>query len=140
MATFDTDGVDALIQQMQKLGNAISGETLAQACKAGAQVVKQAWKATAIKHDFKDTGAMIDSINYPREPQTVNAAVQLVVYPQGKDKRGERNAAKAYRLHYGWSKFPATHWVDEAEKLAEQPALKAMRDVIVSRIEKIESE
>lgn len=44
MARFDTSGID---QELMELGNVITQDDLAEACKAGAEVVKEAWKQVA---------------------------------------------------------------------------------------------
>ncbi|NLW24754.1 MAG: hypothetical protein GXY91_05875, partial [Clostridia bacterium] len=43
---------------------------------------------------------------------------EVDIYPQGKDRKGVRNAEKAFVLHYGTSKLPASHWVDDADEMA----------------------
>ena len=48
------------------------------------------------------------------------------VYPQGVDRKGIRNAEKAFVNHYGASSRKATHFVDDAESEAEAPAVEAM--------------
>ena len=51
------------------------------------------------------------------------------VYPQGKDKKGIRNAEKAYILHYGKSTKKGTRFVDNINTKAEATSYIAMQDV-----------
>ena len=52
------------------------------------------------------------------------------VYPQGKDRKGVRNAEKAFLLHYGWGQKNGDHFVDQIEREAEEPAVEAMEAVM----------
>jgi len=125
MARFDTSGIDDMINELGKIGELV-GETADRMLLAGAEEVKKAWKKSAEMHGLRDTGDMIDSINYASTPKTAESIRQIDIYPQGKDRKGVRNAEKAFILHYGSSKIDATHWVDDADKLAAEPVQKAM--------------
>jgi len=139
MARFDTSGLDDLIRDMNAMGES-TGELAEEMLFAGADVVKESWRYAAAMHDLKDTGDMIESIGYPRQPTRAGDVISLDIYPQGKDRKGVRNAEKAFILHYGtssaasikrgerraWRKgkkyknpgIPATHWVDDADDIA----------------------
>ena len=62
-------------------------------------------------------------------PKTDGGVKYIDIYPQGKDRKGVRNAEKAFLLHYGTSKIKPTRWVDEAESRGEAYALPAMERV-----------
>jgi hypothetical protein len=97
--------------------------------EAPAEAVKQAWRRSAEEHKHRDYGDMIESIGYPRQPQTIGDALTIDIYPQGRDRKGVRNAEKAFVLHYGTSKLPASHWVDTADAYSEQTAVPAMEEI-----------
>lgn len=141
MARFKTSGLDATIRQMKELGE-MSGKVADRMLTAGAEEVKKAWKKAADIHGLRLTDQMRDSIGYPRKPKDVNGVRTMDIYPQGvstytvtkKGKRIERkkairNAEIAFINHYGTSRKPATHWVDTADELAEQPATDAMKAI-----------
>lgn len=128
MARFNTSGIDKLINDVIRLGDAgqeVGDEMLI----AGAEEVKQAWKESARKHDLKDTGDMIDSIGFSRKPKNVGDIRTIDIYPQGKDRKGIRNAEKAFILHYGSSSIRPRHWVDDADEAAGPRVQEAMEKV-----------
>lgn len=128
MARFETDGLDDMIDavlRMGKAGEAVGDDMLL----AGAEEVREAWKESAEKHELKDTGDMIASIGYARKPKDVGGVRSIDIYPQGKDRKGVRNAEKAFVLHYGTSRIKATHWVDDADE-ASGPKVQAAMERI----------
>ena len=58
------------------------------------------------------------------------------IYPQGKDRKGVRNAEKAFILHYGKSGQAPTRFVDAVEEAAEDKAVSAMENVFNNYLEK----
>ena len=64
MARFQTDGLDDLIADLKAMGE-LSGTMADEMLMAGAEEVKKAWRQSALMHGHRDTGDMIDSINYP---------------------------------------------------------------------------
>ena len=128
MARFDTSGLDDVIKSVTRLGE--EGKTVGdEMLLAAAEEVKQAWKQSAEMHRLKDTGDMIASINYSRTPKTAGDVRSIDIYPLGKDRKGVRNAEKAFILHYGSSKIPATHWVEDADEAAGPRVKEAMERV-----------
>lgn len=128
MARFETKGIDNIIDDVIRLGEA--GEEIGdEMLMAGAEEVKKAWKESAEKHKLKDTGDMIDSIKYPRQPKKVSDIRQIDIYPQGKDRKGVRNAEKAFIHHYGTSKIATTGWVDDADQAAGPEVQKVMEKI-----------
>ena len=117
MARLDTSGIDDIIDSMVRAGEGV-GELADEILLAGAEEVKEAWKESAKEHEHVDTGDMLNSINYSNKPTTSGDARQIDIYPQGRDRKGVRNAEKAFILHYGSSSIKATHWVDDADKKA----------------------
>lgn len=120
MARFDTSGLQDLINDMRKMGDAAKPVARVMTL-AAADEIRTAWKNTATQYGLIDTGAMVESIGYPAEPTDLGGAFAIDVYPQGTDASGTRNAEKAFILHYGSSRIQPTYWVDEADKNAEEP-------------------
>lgn len=128
MARFDTSGLDDTIREMRKLGEE-SGEAATAMLQAGAEGVKKAWRLAAEEHGLRDFGDMIESIGFARKPKDIGGIKEIDIYPQGKDRKGVRNAEKAFILHYGTSKLDATYWVDDADRYSEDFAIPAMQAV-----------
>lgn len=121
MARFDTSGLDGLIRDMENMGQ-LSGEVAKVMVEAAAQEIKAAWKESAEDHGLRDTGAMIESIDAPGPVMDFGTALGKDIYPTGKDRKGVRNAEKAFILHYGrngWQRIAATYWVDDADAISE---------------------
>lgn len=119
MAQFSTDGIDSIAEEMAWMGEA-AGEVADEMLLAGAEEVKRAWKETAERHGYRETGDMIESIRADKAPKSdANDVRRINVYPRGEDRKGVRNAEKAYVLHYGTSKIHGSHWVDEADQDAD---------------------
>lgn len=112
-------GLDELIKDMNRhleLADRVFDEML----EAGAEEVKQVWIRTANKYDHRDTGDMIAAIDWVKRPSGLGGLKNAHIYPQGKDKRGTRNASKAFWRHYGTSKKVGTYWVDTANEEANR--------------------
>lgn len=125
MARFETKGFDDLLAEMKRLGE-LSGDVADRMLLAGAEQVKEAWKVSAERHRHRDSGDMINSIGFPRKPKDAGGIRSLDIYPQGKDHKGVRNAEKAFVLHYGTSRNPGSHWVDDADAASGEPVMAAM--------------
>lgn len=116
MAQFSTDGIDSIAEEMAWMGEA-AGEVADEMLLAGAEEVKRAWQETAERHGYRETGDMIESIRADKAPKSdANDVRRISVYPRGEDRKGVRNAEKAFLLHYGTSKIHGSHWVDEADQ------------------------
>lgn len=130
MARFDTSGMDGLIREMERLGEA-SGEIAEEMVNAAVEEIRDAWKESAEEHKLRDTGAMIASIGFPQPVQRIGDVLYRDVYPQGVDGKGVRNAEKAFIANYGTSRQPPTYWVDDADEKSGprvQKRLTAMWD------------
>lgn len=128
MARFDMSGLDEMIREMRRMGET-SGEAAKAMLQAGAEAVKAAWQRSAEEHGLRDTGDMITSIGFARDPKEIGGVLSIDIYPQGKDRHGVRNAEKAFVLHYGTSKIPPTRWVDDADHYSESTAITAMQSI-----------
>ena len=134
MARFDTKGLDNIIGSMKRVGE-LSGAIADEMLIAGAEEVKQAWRQAAKIHGHVETGDMHDSIGYSRKPKTVNDIKSIDIYPQGKDRKGKRNAEKAFILNYGTKKRPGSHWVDTADALSAEPVTRVMTEIWTKHLE-----
>ena len=123
MAWIINTGLDEMLDDFRRLGDA-AGEVQEKMIAAGVEILKEEWRKSAEGHRHKDTGAMIKSIGASGVKRD-GSAVFSIVYPDGKDKTGTRNAEKAFILNYGTSKIKASHWVEEAEEAAEPLIMEA---------------
>ena len=126
MAGIDTAGLDEMIREMQRLGQA-EGPVADEMLDTAAGIIRDRWKESAAEHGHVDTGEMIDSVNFA----ATGSARMLTrdIYPQGTDSKGVRNATKAYILHYGKHNMPGSYWVDEAEMKAGPEAIAACQEI-----------
>jgi hypothetical protein len=123
MARFESSGLDDLISEMQRMGQQ-TGPVAEEMVQAAVDIIKEKWKESALEHGHIDTGEMFDSIGYGLPVHAANIIYQDV-YPQGKDSKGVGNAEKAFILHYGSSRIPASYWVDDAMIKADPEVEKA---------------
>ena len=128
MARLEIDGLDDLINEMQRMGQD-SGKVAEVMVNAAAAEIRDAWKESAEEHGLIDTGAMIESIGSPEPAIHTGTGIYRDVYPQGKDRKGTRNAEKAFVLNYGTSRIRPTHWVDEAEAAAEPKIQERLEEI-----------
>lgn len=140
MARFEVEGLDIILEDMKRSGELV-GPTADKMLLAGAEEVKQCWRAEAERRKFRDIGSMINSIGYPRTPKTAGDVRIIDIYPQGTDPKGVRNAEKAFILHWGTTsraaqyrrkkkKFsgpgiPRTLWVDDADRASGPRVMEA---------------
>lgn len=133
MSRFSTSGIDELMSEIEKLD--LNDEEMDGLLFAGAEEIEEAWKDSATEHDLIDTGDMIESTGHTK-PKSVDGAREVDIYPLGKDRKGVRNAEKAFINHYGTSKIKATHFVDEAEENAADNVQQAMGNEYDRLVEK----
>ena len=126
MARMDTSGLDDLINEMRRLGQD-SGPVVDEMLDTAAGIIRDQWRETAREHGHVDTGAMIDSVDFPVKGNA--RAMYRDIYPQGKDAKGVSNAEKAFILHYGKHNMPGDYWVDEAETKAGPEAIAACQAI-----------
>lgn len=133
MALFEAEGFDELVADLKKNADLLDSAA-PEMLQAGAAVVADAWRDAIQSHGLIDTGDMLDSV---ATSNLVNSSTEkkIAVYPQGRDRKGIRNAEKAFINHYGASRRKATHFVDDAETKAEGPAVEAMAAVWYNKLE-----
>ena len=128
LARFETDGLDSILDEMKREGE-LTGEIADRMLLAGAEVVKEAWRESARRHNHKDTGDLIESIGYPRAPKTAGDIRTIDIYPQGRDRKGVRNAEKAFILNYGTKRRPGSHWIDDADRACGEAVVATMAEI-----------
>lgn len=133
MALFNGEGFDELLADLKQHGDLVS-TAAPDMLQAGAAVVADSWRDAIRAHDLIDAGDMIDSVG-PSDVVNTSSEKKIAVYPQGRDRKGIRNAEKAFINHYGASRRKATHFVDDAETKAEGPAVDAMAAVWYDKLE-----
>lgn len=126
MAGIDTSGLDDLVRQMQRMGQQ-TGPVADEMLDAAAAIIRDQWRETARERGHVDTGAMIDSVDFPVKGNA--QALYRDIYPQGTDAKGVRNAEKAFILHYGKHNMPGDYWVDDAEMKAGPKAIEACQAI-----------
>ncbi len=132
MARFDTSGLDDLFAEMEREAELV-GETADEMLMAGAEIVKEEWRKSAQRHGHKDTGDLIESIGYPRAPKTAKDIRSIDIYPQGKDRKGVRNAEKAFILNYGTSRKAGSRWVEDADAHSAEPVERVFKMIWENR-------
>ncbi len=132
MAQFSGEGFDDLVDDLREKQE-LFGEAADEVLNAGAAAVADCWKQSAEKHGLRDTGDMIASIK-PDKTKETGGVKSIDIYPQGKDRKGVRNAEKAYVNHYGSKKIKATHFVTDAINQAETSAVDAMENAWNERL------
>ena len=128
MARFNTEGLDDLINEMERLGQN-TGPVAEEMVNAAVDVIREEWRKSAEKHGHRDTGAMIKSIGIGPGPVKAGGLLYRDVYPQGKDSKGVRNAEKAFILHYGTARIPASYWVDDADDASGEPVQTVCQEI-----------
>ena len=133
MASFGGSGFDELIEQMKKQSD-LMDTAAAEVLEAGAEVLVKSWQDAIKQYGLIDTGDMLNSVA-PTKAVVTTGFKYIEVYPQGVDRKGVRNATKAFVNHYGRGNRQATHFVDTAEKNAAGPAVEAMAEVWAKKLE-----
>ena len=125
MANLSFRGLDELSRKLARMGQQ-AGPVKEAMLNAGAETCIRVWKQTAEDHGHRDTGDMINSIKAKKYGKDGR-----IVYPMGKDKKGQSNAEKAFILNYGTSggRIKGDGWCDEADEKCEKEAVPVMRAV-----------
>lgn len=131
MARMNSSGVAELAQDLRQLGKDIP-QVEEEMLDAGAQAIVEEWKDGIEKAGHVDSGDMRDSVRATRKKKTRSRDI----YPKGKDRKGVRNAEKAFVLHYGKSSKPGDRFVDQIEEAAEPRATAKMQSVLNAHLKK----
>ena len=135
MANFSVVGLESWSADMAAvaaLPDGVAGRML----DAGCGVLEKAQKAEAASLGIKDTGDFISSNKRAKMKADTNGSRTKDVYPQGKDRKGIRNAEKGFIAEYGTSKQPARPWMRRANQKSETAVQNAMEAVYDDYIQK----
>ena len=91
-----TDGLDALDAQLGKLGR----PAIRRIVEAGARADEDEWRANIRQARHIRTGDMLGSVG-PAAYKEFLGGGEISVYPRDTDRKGVRNATKAYVINYG---------------------------------------
>lgn len=126
MAKMTVVGIDKLADDLKKMGEFENEGLIDKMLDAGAEKTVEEWKTEIEKQGHVKTGDMRDSVGVSKKTKKGS---KREIYPQGKDKKGVRNAEKAYILHYGKSTKKGTRFVDNINTKAEASSYIAMQNV-----------
>ena len=132
MANMTTSGLNELSEMLKELGELDNGELTGNMLNAGAEVVADEWKKgikNVVIPGGRSKGDMENSVAPSKKIERKGDISATTIYPQGKDRKGVRNAEKAFILHYGKSGQMGTRFVDNVEANAEDAATEAMEEV-----------
>lgn len=146
MATITTTGFSDLLKDLEGLGEDVDAMA-ADMLDAGSDIAVEEWKKGIQNEEHKivakdgrgfinkrgyvDTGDMVNSVG-----RTLKKGRTAEIYPQGKDRKGTRNAEKAFILHYGTSNFQGSRFVDGIEDKAFPEVAVAMGHVMDEYLKK----
>ena len=115
MVIATTTGLDDLITDLENNWEQAS-EIFDEMLGIAADESEKSWKAAIDKHGLVASGDMKDSVKSDMNKKAAGGLKIVTTFPRGKDKRGVRNALKAFVNHYGSKRNNATHFVDDIEK------------------------
>lgn len=131
MSSIDTRGLSDIIESFKELESSVDDIAFEMLDSAG-QEFKRAWENGIERNGHVDTGDMLNSVK-----ATVNKKAKTVtIAPTGKDRKGVRNAKKAFVLHYGNSNMLGDRFVDDIEDKGTEAAIGAMLDVYNNELKK----
>ena len=134
MARMEFSGTEEMMDQLFAESERLERKATEMLGEAG-QVVVKAWQDAieAAGHappgkSGRATGDLMRSIRATAVKKN-GEAYTSTIYPHGKDRKGQRLAEIAFVLHYGTSKNPGDHFVDDAEARAEEAVQRVMEQV-----------
>lgn len=115
MVIATTTGLDDLITDLENNWEQAS-EIFDEMLGIAADESEKSWKAAIDKHGLVASGDMKDSVKSDMNKKAAGGLKIVTTFPRGKDKRGVRNALKAFINHHGSRRNKATYFVDDIEK------------------------
>lgn len=126
-----TKGLDILTEKLSELANEIGGDLPDRMLDAGAETAEGNWREGIEAAGHIDTGDMLRSVGTSPYPHSRE------IYPQGTDRKGVRNAEKAFIINYGKGKKKGDRFADKIQKKNEKECYKAMAKVYDDTLKKI---
>ena len=129
MANFSVTGMDALMKQLEQLGDAeeLAKKMVDAAVPELEESVKSGIKEAANRGYA--TGELANSVKGTKA-KTNNYGVMSAVRVTGTDKRGMRNGEKMAYLEYGTSRQTAHPVLQKAVNKVEKSCLQTMQEVM----------
>ena len=112
MARFSVDGFEIQEARLNKLGRT----TLRTIVEAGAKAAEKVMEDATKQYSHTRNRDMLEAIGNNGIREYYGGA-STEVYPQGDDRKGVRNATKAYVINYGKGKRPLTKWPKKKPKI-----------------------
>ncbi len=103
MARFSVDGFELQEQRLNKLGRPM----MRQIIEAGAKAAEKVMETSTNQYGHTRNRDMLEAIGNNGIREYYGGA-STEVYPQGDDRKGVRNATKAYVINYGKGRRPMT--------------------------------
>lgn len=128
MAKIDFAGLDQVLGNVAALAESVNADTAERMLSAGAAVMADAQQASIQQCGLIDTGDMYRSVGHTKMKSDGSGAYFTDVFPQGKDRKGVRNAEKFFIAEYGKSNQPGTRVMTIATEKGAEPANAAMYD------------
>lgn len=125
MADFNVEGIDSLTIGFMRKAGALD-EAISDCLNVGADLLVKAQKDQAESMKIHDTGDMINSIKATKQRKDKDGNPYVDIYPQGKDRKGTRNAEKGFIAEYGKSDQPARPWMRTANEKANDEVQNAI--------------
>ncbi|WP_322204502.1 HK97-gp10 family putative phage morphogenesis protein [Acutalibacter intestini] len=127
MARFEVNGIEGFEDKILKREAAATAAVPAM-LKAGAAVLVDAQQAEirSTFHSGRVTGDLASSIK-ATSVKKKDSTQYVEVYPQGTNRRGERNATVGFVHQYGRSNMPARPWFTSANEKAAGEVQEVMR-------------
>lgn len=136
MASLKVTGFDDVLKMLDKLSRKQNVDAAAKkAVEAAKGKLVSATKAAVSSSERGPhaTGSVAASIT--ATASKINAyGAYSVARPTGRDKKGERNGAKAAYLEYGTPRMAARPWRAKAVAAAEGPCRKIMEEVVTKEL------
>lgn len=124
MAKLSVDGLDGLMLSLEEIAS-IPDDVVQAMLDAEAQVVEEAQIAQGMTMEVYDTKQTLRSIRRGRMKRAKDGSRVVYITPQGRNDRGERNAAVAFINEYGVPsrKIPPRPFIAVANEKAAGPAV-----------------
>jgi HK97 gp10 family phage protein len=128
MADFNVTGLDDVIKDMMQHQKAAE-EAVPEMLKAGAEILVKAQRDEIRSMKLVDTGDMMKSIKSDKIKKDPDGNSYIDVYPQGKDRKGVRNADKAFIAEFGKHGEPARPWMRTANAKSAEEVTDAEKEI-----------
>lgn len=124
---FSTDGLASFMLSMEELATTPDA-TIEEMLHAEADIIEEAQKKKGRAYGVHRTGVTLSSIGRGKVKNTKDGKV-IHVYPQGRNKDGNRNAEVAFVNEFGTSRQAARPFIQDANAESADKAVEAAMEV-----------